>query len=166
MIPATAHATEVQAICEALGSTPIGEICVFETIDAALGAPVRLRRYLLMDALLQLNKEAGAIFGSVRGVGYKRLPAEDAHTLGGTLRASVRRRSRRTSDAIANAVNANNDISPVGMRRAAGEIGTLNMLRHIATNRIAKATQRDDKPPTLAESLSGVLRHLGIKDAA
>lgn len=166
MIPVTANATEVNALREALAATPVGEVCTFDTLDTALGAPVRARRYLLLVALRQLNTDTGAIFGSVRCVGYQRLPADDAHTLGSTVRASVRRRSRRTSSSIANAVNAANDLTPAGRRRASGEIATLNMLAHIATDRTAKAAERDDKPPTLAESLGGVLRHLGVKDAA
>lgn len=163
MFPTTANEADVQALRERLEATPVGEVCTYAQLDAALGSPSRARRYLVLRALHRMNRETGAIFGAVRGVGYKRLAADEAYTLGHHGRGRIRRTARRTSAAIAQAVSAANEISDEAKRKAMAEVSTLNMIAHVATDRVVKAAQNASKPPTLAESLRGVMAHLGIE---
>lgn len=160
--PSTALEADTQAITELLGATQIGQVCTYAAMSDALGRDIRGRFYVLLRAVRCLNRDTGALFGAVRGVGYKRLPAEDAHQIGSHARARIRRTAHRTSKTIGAALDKANDLSPEARRRAVAEVSAMNMLAHLATDRVVDAQAGDDKPPVLAEALRGVMKHLGI----
>jgi len=134
-IPTTQNAADVAALAEALATTPIGELCTYDALSDAIGRPVRPVRHLLMQALAKARKEHGAVFGTVTRVGYRRLSAEEAHTLGRQARQRVRRTTRRAREGIATALSRANEVSDAGRLKAVAEIAALGLLEQLATDR-------------------------------
>lgn len=164
MIPSTAYAADVQAIADLLAATPVGDVCAYARLSAAIGRDVTRCRYLALSAIRRLNKDTGALFASVRGVGYQRLPADDAHKVGSTARARIRRAARHASVAIGRAMDCANDMTPEARRRAVVEVGTLNLMAHLSTERsVANADTGADKPQPVAVTMAAALKAMGVK---
>ena len=156
LTPSTANETDAVALQGLLAATPVGETCTYAAMTEAIGRDVRTCSYLLFRAVRRLNAENGALFASVRGVGYKRLQPSEAHLLGRTSRARIRRMSHRTSKIIARALDHANDMPDTERRKAMAEIGVMNMLAHLATEKEAVAAVADTPMPVgtlLRESL-------------
>lgn len=119
---------------------------------------MRPERWLLYVAIRQANADGGAIFGVVRGEGYKRLPADDAHTVGSSARRHIGRSARKASKTIVRAVEGANRMDPHAKRRATAEFSTLSMIAALTKERVVKAAEREDgKPLSLKESVAGVM---------
>lgn len=162
-IPSSATETDTLALLDLLAATVIGEVCTYAAMSAALGGrePASFR-HLTLAAARRLNKDCGMLFSVVHRVGYKRLAPDEAHTIGAARRARIRRSAHRTAQAIAHTIDRANDMDPAAKRKAMGEISAMNMLAHLAQERVARTHDRPDKPAPLAETLRGVMDHLGI----
>jgi hypothetical protein len=143
-------------------STPVGEVITFFELSKALGANVKARQYLIHGAIKLASKEAGAIFTSVRSVGYKRLPAEAAAAVGSHARNRVRSTARKASGIITRAVERANDMSDEARRKAMTEVSALQLLNTLAADRTVKAVQPTDKPQPVAMTLRSMAASLGI----
>ena len=162
--PSSAIEADITAIADTLAETSVGTICTFAAISDAIGRDVGACRYLIPRAIKRVNESSGALFASVRGVGYQRISPDDAHTIGSAARGRVRRTSRRASTTIINAIDRANTLPDDKRRKALGEVATLNMLAHLATERTVRAMPAEGgKVPTIAQSLRGVLDYIGAK---
>ena len=150
---------EIRTITDLLVATPIGMITTYEAMAQAVGFDVKSRkRYIIMAGIHHANKESGAVFASVRGVGYQRLQAEDFHTGGISARRKVRATTNRSANTIIRGVEKANDISPEAQRKAYGEVNSLAILRHLATDKTRAAVPETEKPLPVALTLAAMLR--------
>jgi hypothetical protein len=118
-----------------LATTPVGEVCTYDALSDAIGRPVRPVRHMLMQALAKARKEHGAVFGTVTRIGYRRLSAEEVHTLGRQARQRVRRTTRRARESIATALSRANEISEPARLKAVAELAALGLLEQIAADK-------------------------------
>ena len=153
---------DIRVLTDALLSTPIGEVITFPELSKALGANIRARQYLVQSAIKLASKEAGAIFTSVRSVGYKRLPAEAAAAVGSHARSRVRAATRKASGIISRAIEKANDMSDEARRKAMTEVSALQLLNTLATDRMVKTVQTGDKPLPVAVTMRSMATSLGI----
>lgn len=156
---------ETRALVDLFVAAPINGVVTFSEMSRVIGRPIGLRRHLVPRAMRIASRESGAIFGNVRGEGYKRLAAEDAHLLGSTARRRIRRTAKRASEAIVAAVMVNNSISSEAKRKAYAEVNTMGLIRHIATDRaVAKANEiaDDSKPEPVAIVAQRFAREIGL----
>jgi len=137
---------ECRALTDLFVATPIGGTITYADMTRAIGRDISARRYLCLRAIEVAGKEAGAIFGTVRGVGYRRLPPQDAHQLGSHARGRIRRTAKRAASAIAAALATANEMPDEAKRRAYAEVNALALIRHLATDRNVAAATPDPKP--------------------
>jgi hypothetical protein len=163
--PTTANQADTQALLARLLSTPVGETCTYADLSAAIGRDVRDARFLLLRAIRLANRQEGALFGVVTRVGYRRMPATDAHLFGQATRQRIRRAARHGSETIGNALDRANDMPADVRRKALAEVSALNMLAHVSGERITQALPAGDTVRPTAESLRGILEHIGGKAA-
>jgi len=159
--PSLSLSADVRALTDRFLETPIGGTITYADMTAALGSSIEARRYLIQRALHVASRETGAIFASMRAVGYKRLPAEDAPLLGSHARQRIRNTSRRAAQAITHAVQVANDISDGARTRAYAEVSALALIQHVSTDRAAKAIPDSEKPQPVAVTLRGMMARLG-----
>jgi|GEM_PF-3209208 len=152
---------EVRALADLFGAAPIGGTVTFAAMTAALGQPIQARRYLAVRALHVCTRESGAIFGSVRSVGYQRIEPKNAHILGSHTRGRIRRASKRTADAIVAAITSTNDISDIDQRKAWAEVNSLSLIRHIATDKQVSAASAEPKAEPLAIVMRRFAQQIG-----
>ena len=89
--PTAANERTVRALVDLLKSTSVGQRITYHQLKQAVGFDIRTNRFLLFRAMRIAADESGAIFSNVRQVGYERLPAKKAATLGQQRRRRVRR---------------------------------------------------------------------------
>ena len=161
LTPSTANEADITALVAVLSATAVGATVEYRTLSDALGSDVRQRRYLLLAAMRRLNADCGAIFGNIKGVGYKRLAAAETGLIGSNARRKMRHTARNASKVMANSLDRANDLPPDVQRRVVAEIATMSMIAHLTRENVVKAQVATEKPPTLAESLRGVMKHIG-----
>lgn len=138
-------------------ATPVGATIRYSDMSAAIGADIQARRHLILRAIAIASREAGAIFGSVRGVGYKRLASEDASVVGAHARHRIRSTARRSSRVIQRAVEVANDMSEPARVKAYAEISALSLIQHVATDKARSAVSISDKPQPVAITLRAMM---------
>jgi hypothetical protein len=141
----TELSAETRAVLDVMLECPIGETVTLDAMSAAIGRDIRKRRHIIVAARRVAEREAGAVFASVRGVGYRRLDAErTVAVVAPTARKHIARTARRTSRAISTAIEKANDLSMDVRRRAVHELGILGIIEHAARERVK--TLREDAP--------------------
>lgn len=164
-MPVQSISPDTRAIADLLKATSIGDTATFSAMSAAIGRDIRARRHLIPRALTLASQEAGAVFGTLRGEGYRRLPAEDAHLLGAHARRRIRRTAKRTAELITSAATMANDLSDPARRRAFAEINALGLIRHLASDKAVSATHAaEPKAEPVALLMRRAARHLGAID--
>lgn len=165
MFPSTAeNSADVARLVERLREAPIGETVSFAELDKAIGRPIRSRRYLLVRAMDRLNAETGAVFESVFGIGYRRMPIDRMATVGGRARRRIKHIARRSSKRLSNAIGRANDLpGPVALsiNREIAVLGVLQVLARdgMAAKVAADATETSPAPVALvAQRLVEALR--------
>lgn len=143
-------APDTQAIVDLFLATPVGQTVTFAAMSAAIGQAIANRRHLIPRAIHIAARDHGAIFGSVRTVGYHRMPAQDAHMLGAHTRHRMRRSAKRTSAAIVAAVTMANDMPAAAKVRAYAEVNAMALIRHIAADKIVIASTAEPKAEPVA----------------
>lgn len=163
----TYHASQisadVRALADALVATPVGDVIGFESLSEAIGTDIRARRYLLHQAMRVANKEVGALFSSVRGEGYKRLPSEDAALVGGHARHRIRKIGKLASVKMERALEVANDISDSARKDALSEISVLGLVRHIASDKSRQSVNPESRPQPIAITMRGMMDQLNGK---
>jgi hypothetical protein len=153
---------DTRALADRLVATQVGDTITFGQMSDAIGRDIAARRHLIPRAIAIAAREAGAIFGSIRGVGYRRLEPAEAHILGAHARQRLRRSTRRASDAILSAVTRANDLPEPAKLRAYAEVNALSLLRHLATDKVVSAAAGEAKPEPVAVTARRFAEHLGI----
>lgn len=159
--PTVILSAEVRALTDCLLAVPIGGTVTYAEMSEAIGADVLARRYLILRAIKVSLRESGAIYSVVTRVGYRRLSAEEAHTLGGHARTSIRRTSRRAVQAISGAIAVSNDISDEARRRAFAEISVLQLVQHISADRARAAVKDTSRPLPVALTMRAMVAKIG-----
>jgi len=139
-------APDTAAIVDLFVRASVGSTVTYADMTAAIGRSIAERRHLIPNAMRIAARDHGAIFGSVRAVGYKRLPAEDAHLLGGHTRRRIRNSAKRIVAAIVSAVERANDMPDGAKRRAYAEVNAMSLIRHIAADKQVSSASSDAKP--------------------
>ena len=152
---------ETRALADLLSAASVGDTVTFDAMSAAINRPIASRRYLIFRALACVSEESGAVFGSVRGVGYQRIAANDAHMIGAHARRKIRRTAKRTADTITSAVHHANNLSDDDLRKAYSEVNALGLIRHLAADRVVRATPSETKPEPVGITMGRFARALG-----
>ena len=132
------------AIMQRLKEASVGETVTLDDLSGVIGRDIRRHRHLVYSALRVLLREDGMIFATVRGIGYQRVPADQAHEVGVETRRAIRRKARRSSRKIAHGISRANDLSDEALRKAHSEMATLGLMEHLARDKVQP--REDDKP--------------------
>jgi hypothetical protein len=155
---ATKAATqETRAVADLLIATSISAIVTYPQLSVVVGKDIQRHRYLLARGLVLASREAGAVFQNLRGVGYQRLPSAEVHRLGAHARQRIRRTTRRASAAIGvtlEKANLDND----ALLKALREMSALDLLRHLAADRVMRRLPVVDEPLSVSKSLAAVVQ--------
>ena len=141
---------DTRALVDLFAACSVGSTVTFGHMSDALGRSIKERRHLLPGALKIAARDYGAIFGSVRGVGYQRLAAEEAYVLGAHTRRRIRSSAKRTANAIVSAVEKANNLPEGAKARAYAEVNALHLVRHISADKQITATVAEAKPEPVA----------------
>lgn len=155
---------ECRALADLFAAAPVGGTITYDALTQAIGRPIVERRYLALHAMRVATRETGAIFGSVRGVGYQRIPPQDAHILGSHARSRIRRNAKRASDAISAALRATNDMPDAAKRKAYAEINSMALIRHLATDKQVAAGSPEAKAEPVAIVMRRFAQAIGAAD--
>lgn len=157
----TEMSADVRALTDRLLATPVGQVATYAELSEAIGADVLKRRYLVLAAIRAAARDAGALFSSVKGIGYKRVHIQDVYALGSRARQKVRRGTKRTADQITRALAFANDVPDEVRRKTNGEVNALQLLHHLSTDRAQSHAPKSDKPEPVGKVLRAMLDKLG-----
>ena len=135
---------DVQKLAECLREASISEIVTYERLDKVLGRSVQDNRYILVRARTTVEKEIGAVFGTVFRVGLKRMPVEDFPTVGQYSRRAIRRRARKASDRMANGLAKINDAPADIVRAVSREQSILGLIQYACRDSTMKRLLTDE----------------------
>ena len=152
---------ECRTLADLFAATPVGETVSYSAMSAAIGRSIADRRYLAIRAMHVATKETGAIFGSVRGVGYQRLAPQNAHMLGSHTRGRIRRSAKRTADAIVAAIQSTNDMPNDARRRAYAEVNSMRLVQHISADKQVSAAGTEAKAEPVAITMRRFAEQIG-----
>lgn len=159
--PMLKTAIEIKAIQAILAEAPIGGIITYETLSREVGFDVKEKRYVLMRAIENLNRESGAIFASIWKVGQMRLPPQDTHLVGANARARIKRKAAKAGRFMMRAVCAANDMPREAALAANREIAMCALIEFAASEKAQKAAATEDtKPKPTAEVLRDMLKNV------
>lgn len=142
---------ETAAIAARLREAAVGETVSYDELSAAIGRDIRKRRHLLYAGMRAVERETGAVFGTERGVGVRRLPTDEASKIGAHARKRIRRAAHRAAGRIDRAVKRANDLPDDVARKSYGEIATLRLLEHLSSD---KAQPKQEKAPDRPEPVA------------
>jgi hypothetical protein len=145
---------DTRILADVLLACPFGETIKFDELSKAIGRDIQVCRHLLYRAIYIVERDNGAVFASIRRVGYKRVVPDDLHKIGQTARARIRSQARRGFRTISNGIAKANDISPPALREALREQSILGLVEH---------TAKDRNRPDVAE---GATRPLPVAEVA
>jgi hypothetical protein len=153
---------DTRILADLLAACPFGETLTFDDFSKAIGRNINVCRYLLYRAIFVVERENGAVFASVRRVGYKRVVPDDLHKIGQTARARIRSQARRGFRTISNGLAKANDISPPALREALREQSILGLIEHTAKDRSKPdVAEGATHPLPVAEVARDFLRKMG-----
>ena len=155
---------ETRALVDLLTATPVGQVVTFASMSTAIGRAITDRRHLIPRAMTIAAKESGAIFGGVRGIGYQRLAATDAHLLGHHTRRRMRNSAKRTTNAIVSAITHANNMPDGPKARAYAEVNALALIKHMATDKEVLARVSEAKAEPVAVTMRAFARQMGAID--
>lgn len=149
---------DVRTVEAVLAEAAIGAVIEYTAISNKLGYDICKKRYILQRAIENLSKQSGAIFAPVWKVGLMRLPPQDAHLLGVTARARIRRRARRAGQFMMRAVTQANDMPRAAALAANREIAVLGLIEYASSEKAVKAAStEEDAPMPVAKLMSQML---------
>jgi hypothetical protein len=157
---------DIATLADQLRALPIDGVITYAQLDKAIGRPVRAQRFLLTAARERIEKESGALFGTVFKVGVKRLPVESYATVGQNARGTIRRKAGRASNRMQNGIEKANDVPAEVLRAVSREQSVLGLIQ-FATRDTTMARMLHDEPimaPTpLAKAAKDLMKALGVR---
>ncbi|MCX7373878.1 MAG: hypothetical protein NTW56_15825 [Alphaproteobacteria bacterium] len=147
----TELSADTRAVADMLAACPIDGTISLQAISDRIGRDVRRYRHVLAAAMRVASRERGALFVTIRGHGYQRLPTDRAaEVLGPAARKHIRGTARRTRRKLEHSMARANDMAPDARLRATREIGVLGVLEHITRDATAAKAAASDKPEPVA----------------
>jgi hypothetical protein len=125
----------VRALADHLATASVGQTLTWPHLSAVAGADVTQHRHILYSAFKIAQRESGAVFSTERGVGCRRLAADEMHHVGKRARDHIRRTARRSVKAIIAGVRGANDITDEAKLKANAELASLGLIEHMARDR-------------------------------
>lgn len=151
---------EVGSLLDLLATCSIGATITWEALDAVLGRAVRPQNVdLLHRALAKLNDDRGILFANVRGIGYKRLDAASATSVGQLARRRIRKVAGTTVKRLSNFTTTAN-LTPDQGRRMNAELSSLGLIQHLSQDK-SVAVQQADRVKPVAIVTRDFLEHIG-----
>jgi hypothetical protein len=126
---------DTRAIADMLNAVSFGDTITLDAMTDAIGRDIRDCRYVAMSAMRVAERETGAIFASVRRVGYRRLTVDEFAEIGMTARAHIRRKAKSSARAMGAAMTRVNDMTDEQRRKVVREQSTLGLMAHLAQDR-------------------------------
>lgn len=127
------NARIVAAITRTLAAIPIGGTVAYQEISRAAGVKVQDRRDLLHKAREAAETTLGCLYEPVRGIGIRRLEADETPGVGSHAIVGVRRKTKRALTRMVR-VNANS-LGADARQLTALKLAHLNVLHGLADNR-------------------------------
>jgi len=155
---------DARLLADKLNETPRGATISLADLSAVIGRDVAKCRHILYSAMKLSRKEAGAIFGTVRGVGYQRLQTAQLPGLGVAARAHIRRSAKRSARDIAAGLAKTNDIPNDVQLQANREISVLGLVEMAARdNSIAPNKEMQAGPLPVAKTAADFMKKIGAQ---
>lgn len=145
---------DTRLIVDLLLACPYGGTVTLSSVSNVIGRSIGANRHLLYSAIRIVERDIGAVFSSVRGVGYRRIQPDELHKVGQTARARIRSQARRGFRTISNGLAKANNIAPPALREALREQSVLGLVEH---------TAKDRNRPDVAD---GAMRPLPVAEVA
>lgn len=124
----------IAALERALSEIPIGGTRPYRELNTIAGINVQNgRRDLLARAQKKAEQHMNALFASVRGVGIKRLVADETPQVGSVAIASIRRKAGKATKRMV--VVSSNSMNADARQNTALKLAHLNILHGLADNR-------------------------------
>lgn len=164
MIATDLHA-ETLRIIDTLKAVPRGGTISLATISAAIGRDVGTCRHYLYSAFKHVEAENGAVFASVRGIGYRRMQPDEIVKIGQTARSRIRRTARRGIKSMTAGIAGANDLSDIDKRKVLAEQSSLGLLEHIARERsLPTVPPTETRPLPVATTARAFLEAIGARE--
>jgi hypothetical protein len=138
---------DVSALVNVLDGVAPGSTVTYQELSATIGRNIKSCYWMVLQAKKIAARDHGAVFGTQRKVGFRRLTTEELHTVGNTARAMIRRRSRVAAKLIRQGAAKANDVSPEATRRMNAELSALGLIGEIAKDEAAKPVETHDQRP-------------------
>lgn len=138
---------DTRIISQILADCSFGETITLEAITRTIGRDILGCRHLLYSAMRLVERDIGAVFCSVRGVGYRRISSDELAKVGQTSRSRIRGHARRGVRTISNGLAVANDISPTSLRDALREQSILGLVEHTSKDRYSLALPETASEP-------------------
>jgi hypothetical protein len=156
---------DTRILADALSAVSYGQEISYAELSALIGRDVtHAARSNLTGALRIVLRDDGAAFQSIRGVGYRRLPPDDAHEIGSSARRKARRLSNRAVQGMVAVAKSTNGLSPDAQKRLATEISTLGLLAELSRDTTVAAQAQQADPVSPARAAQAFLRHIGATE--
>jgi prophage DNA circulation protein len=152
----TELSADARAVADLLLACPIGETVSLASMSDAIGRDIRKHRHVIVTARRVAEREAGAVFTSVRGIGYQRLDAErTVAVVAPAARKHIARSAKRAARSLHASMSKANDLPMDVRRRAVHELGVLGIIEHAARERVktlpAEAPTRPEPVAVVAQ---------------
>lgn len=162
----TEASPDTRAVAELLATVPVGEIVSFAALSAAIGRDITRCRHVLYAGKRAAERDAGAVFATVRGQGMRRLSAERAaETVGTAARSHIRKTARKATRTLIAATSRANDLPPAVQRSVSAEVSAFALIEHLSRDAAVKAA--DDaplKPTPVAITARAMMAALHVRE--
>jgi hypothetical protein len=159
--PSFEISADVRALADYLLTVPVGGIATYERLSGIIGREVRSVRHLLTSARRIVQRDNGAVFGSVSRIGVQRVTTEQIPLIGHTARRRIRRSAKAAGKTITAAMSRANDVDNKTRLQGNREISILGLIEETAKDRHASASApTDDKPTPIAVTARQLLENL------
>jgi hypothetical protein len=142
---------DIDAAASVLELLSVGQTATYEQFSKAIGRNILKSMYVLNSARARVEREQKCLFEAVRGVGLKRMAAEDTVKIGSQAVRKIRRSARRSLARIDtvghNSLSGSDATRLIAMR---SQLGAIAYLAETAqTEKIAKAEPKQTLPLAL-----------------
>lgn len=128
------------AIMEFLKTVSIGEVIGYDKISDLISQPIQQNRHYLYSAMRSLQSD-GLSFGTVRGMGVKRLSAEEVPTIGDNAIIRIRRSSRNARKKM-QVISRMNDVDNSTRVRVNATVSILGVIEHFSNGKSVKDAEK------------------------
>lgn len=139
-VPAAKIAAQIDAIAAVLCALSPGQTATYARLSKAAGVAVSGGSHIVHRAIKQAERESGAVFDNVRGVGYQRLEANETPIVGQKANGRLRRTARRARQRL-EGVRAN-DVTPATIAKLAAYRSHFGMVESMAREANIKAAAK------------------------